>query len=151
MLSKALKYLLLDRVANKRGYQDHREALAESQQLVIHRAQKVAESEKNREQLLHIIGIERWSQSRVRQALGGPTKVDEYDGYRPDSDRAWTDLIDDLQTTQAESRALFENLQDAGADLRSTRVEHKQFGPLSLGSWLRYIESHANFESKRLG
>ncbi len=102
----------------------------------------------NRRLLSHIVGMERWGQSRLRVALGEPLTMDEYDGYRPPREATWPILQDAFSETRQQTVAVVQQLgQTKVADVK---VPHNQFGPLSVRSWLRYLEMHANLEAKKL-
>jgi hypothetical protein len=102
----------------------------------------------NRRLLNHIVGIERWGQSRLRVALGEPLTLDEYDGYRPLPATTWPALQDAFASTRQQTVALAQALGQANA--AAVKVPHNQFGPLSMRSWLRYLEMHANLEARKL-
>ena len=107
-----------------------------------------ADSPHNRSLLSHIIGIERWGQSRLRVPLGAALTRDEYDGYRPARDADWPALQTAFAATRRETVALTQQL---GAALdQPVTVLHNQFGQLRLRSWLRYLDLHANLEVKKL-
>ena len=102
----------------------------------------------NRRLLSHIVGIERWGQSRLRVALGEPLTMDEYDRYRPPQEATWPELQDAFQETRQQTVAVTQAL--GKANVVDVKVPHNQFGPLSLRSWLRYLEMHATLEAKKL-
>lgn len=102
----------------------------------------------NRQLLSHITGIERWGQSRLRVALGAALTMDEYDSYRPPQDADWTTLQDALRSTRQETVALAQQLGQAVE--AGVKIPHNQFGPLTVRSWLRYLDIHANLEAKKL-
>lgn len=106
------------------------------------------DNEHNRRLLSHITGIERWGQSRLRVALGAPLVMDEYDGYRPPREATWVELQDAFHSTRQETVALARQLGQALA--ASVKTPHNQFGPLTVRSWLRYLNIHANMEAKKL-
>lgn len=106
------------------------------------------DNEHNRKLLSHITGIERWGQSRLRVALGEPLVMDEYDGYRPPREASWAELQDAFYSTRQQSVALAGQLDQAVAN--GVRVPHNQFGPLTVRSWLRYLDIHASMEAKKL-
>ncbi len=106
------------------------------------------DSAANRQLLSHITGIERWGQSRLRVALGAALTMDEYDGYRPPQDADWTTLQDALRSTRQETVALAQQLGQAVE--AGVKIPHNQFGPLTVRSWLRYLDIHANLEAKKL-
>lgn len=102
----------------------------------------------NRRLLRHITGIERWGQSRLRVALGNPLTMDEYDDYRPPKDANWIVLQETFQQTRQETVALARQLADANA--LGVKIPHNQFGPLSGRGWLQYLDTHANWEAKKM-
>jgi len=102
----------------------------------------------NRRLLSHIVGIERWGQSRLRVALGEPLTMDEYDGYRPPREATWPALQDAFSETRQQTVALVQQLGQT--HVANIKVPHNQFGPLSVRSWLRYLEMHSNLEAKKL-
>jgi hypothetical protein len=106
------------------------------------------DSESNRKLLSHITGIERWGHSRLRVALGEPLVMDEYDGYRPPREAGWTELQDAFHSTRQQTIALAGQLNQAVTN--GVKVPHNQFGPLTVRSWLRYLDIHANMEAKKL-
>lgn len=98
--------------------------------------------------LSHIVGIERWGQSRLRVALGEPLTMDEYDSYRPPREATWPVLQDAFSETRQQTVAVVQAL--GKANVADVKVPHNQFGPLSMRSWLRYLNMHANLEAKKL-
>lgn len=104
---------------------------------------------KNRQQLRHIIGIERWGQSRLRTFLGGPVLSDEYDGYQPAETLDLAALSREFSATRAATVALAQELQQRGVAAKG-RVEHNSMGPLSVAAWLRYLTMHASLEATRV-
>jgi hypothetical protein len=105
------------------------------------------DSEHNRSLLSHIAGIERWGQSRLHVALGAPLAMDEYDSYRPARDDSWAELQDAFRSTRQQTVALAGQLGPAVE--AGVKVPHNQFGPLTVRSWLRYLDIHANMEAKK--
>jgi len=102
----------------------------------------------NRRLLSHIVGMERWGQSRLGVTLGEPLTMDEYDGYRPPPQATWPALQDAFSETRQQTVALVQQLGQT--HVANIKVPHNQFGPLSMRSWLRYLEMHANLEAKKL-
>ena len=102
----------------------------------------------NRRLLSHIVGMERWGQSRLRVALGEPLTLDEYDDYRPPRESTWSALQDAFSETRQLTVAVVRQLGQA--NVADVKVPHNQFGPLSVRSWLRYLDLHANLEAKKL-
>ena len=93
--------------------------------------------------LRHIIGIEKWGQSRLRVALGEPFVFDEYDDYRPSNGLSWNELQDEFAQTRAETLALISEIRDNDS-YHSYRILHNEFGELSVDSWLFYLRIHAD-------
>jgi hypothetical protein len=108
----------------------------------------VKDSEHNRQLLSHISGIERWGQSRLQVALGAPLAMDEYDGYRPPREAGWAELQNAFHSTRQQTVALARQLGPAAE--AGVHMPHNQFGPLTVRSWLRYLDIHANMEAKKL-
>jgi hypothetical protein len=106
------------------------------------------DSESNRKLLSHITGIERWGQTRLQVALGAPLAIDEYNGYRPARDDSWAELQDAFRSTRQQTVDLARQLGPAVEAV--VHVPHNQFGPLTVRSWLRYLDMHANMEAKKL-
>lgn len=102
----------------------------------------------NQKTLAHIIGIERWGQRRLRVALGEPFILEEYDSYRPTT-QDWDQLLQTFHATRQETISLCKSLRMAGVDF-STRIQHNQFGEISLLGWLFYLHIHASIESARI-
>ena len=141
-------WLLLKRPAHKKSLA----ALADScerhgQRLTADLANR-ADTDANCQQLSHIMGIERWGQSRLKVALGEPLKQDEYDGYRPDPATPWADLVASFNQVRAETVDLARRIEAAGA--ADTPILHNQFGDLDPRAWLFYLTYHADQEAKRL-
>ncbi|GAB4118396.1 MAG: hypothetical protein Fur005_29550 [Roseiflexaceae bacterium] len=110
---------------------------------------KAADTIANRKQIGHIIGIERWGQSRIRTLLGSPLRIDEYDSYRPDAAADMAIIRAEWAHTRAATLELIDQLSSAGIDFGTT-VEHNDFGPMSVRGWLTYLNTHATLEAKRI-
>lgn len=151
-IQSAVTGLLLERPAQKLTFEQHAETLSQNGEALAYRFAACDDSPANREQLRHIIGIERWGQARLRAFLSGQTDLDtldEYDGYRPDDALDWAALQAAFTAARVDSVALAREL--AGRDLDpSMTVIHNQYGRLSAYGWLRYLDTHANLEGKRV-
>lgn len=99
--------------------------------------------------LRHISGIERWGQRRLRTLLGEPPVTDEYDSYRPGVDLTLDEQREVFRQTRAATVELAAMLSTTGVGDSATAL-HNEFGPLSARGWLRYLELHANLESKKI-
>jgi hypothetical protein len=113
------------------------------------RLRALPDSARNRQVLSHVIGIERWGQSRLKTALGAPLLMDEYNSYRPQHDCEWADLKSAFHTTRQETLGLTRQIEAAPPPV-DFKAPHNQFGPLSVAGWLRYLEMHANGEIKKM-
>lgn len=149
MIQKILRTLLLERPGGKWTMAAWGEKLATSGVSIGHRLDKYSDSERNRQVLSHIIGIEQWGQSRLRVGLGEPFKEEEYNTYRPSRSRSWEQLKAEFRMTRKRTVALAEALDDNQVD-QFMQVKHNRYGMITLGAWLRYLDMHANLESKRM-
>ncbi len=147
-IKKIAADFILERPVRGKSFAQLADKLALSGQILEDRIRRARDTERNRQILSHIIGIERWGQSRLRVFLGEPLALDEYDGYRPPQDAGWDELGQAFQATRRQTLALIQELasRDPGA---TTRVPHNQFGPLTARGWIRYLDFHANAESKK--
>jgi len=98
--------------------------------------------------LRHIAGIERWGQRRLQILLGAPLIHDEYDDYQPGTTLTLAEQREFFRQTRADTLALVDQLQAAGVGDAVT-APHNEFGPLTARGWLRYLDLHANLESKK--
>jgi len=137
--------LLLERPIGDKSYADMAQQLEEAGQSIEARLSGKEYTEFNHRVLTHIIGIERWGQSRLRVFLGNPFVQDEYNGYRPARDVPWEELVGQFSVTRAVTISLARALDDALIAPEKT-VLHNQLGPLSARAWLRYLQTHASRE-----
>ncbi len=135
-----------ERRANKLSYPDLKQVLVQSQTLVEQRFATGRDSSMNLERARHIIGIERWGQSRLRTALGAPLVRDEYDGYRPDDLNTMAALTQAFMSTRDETLTIIDHLQAAGVP-PTTKALHNELGEISLGAWVYYLNDHGLRES----
>lgn len=119
------------------------EGLRQSAEKIYHKVQEATPNSHNHKVFSHIIGIERWGQSRLKVALGESLVMDEYNGYRPARDRAWDDLIDDFVKTRQETMAIAKQISRTNA---SPLIPHNTYGDLSVEAWLFYLQIHADSE-----
>lgn len=97
----------------------------------------------------HIIGIERWGQARLRDALTHTSTVEAYDHYRPAS-APMAQLAALMHATRADTCALAVQLADPANNAAHT-AQHNTFGALSIAGWLQYLHRHSIMESRKLG
>jgi hypothetical protein len=100
----------------------------------------------NREALAHWVGIERWSQRRLRVALGERFLADEYHAYRPDVTVGLEGLRKSLVETRAGTVELARHLHEAGVD-PTFKIRHNDMGDVSVTGWLSYLLQHPVQES----
>lgn len=120
---------------------------ASGQRVLLHLS-NMSDSPKNRRRLTHIIGIERWGQSRLLTALGDPLVMQEYDLFRPAETMDWMTLREIFRETRNTTLTLVSKLDAAGA--AQILIPHNSLGPLSVGAWLRYLTLHAEIESWKM-
>jgi hypothetical protein len=148
-LRSAIAGLFLETPVRSQTLEGMAGRLAESGRSLEQRFVAAPDTPANREQLSHIIGIERWGQSRLQVPLGKPYVRDEYDGYRPPSGATWPELCAAFVEARSATVALAGQLGQAGVS-PATYVPHNQIGEISVKSWLQYLNMHANFEGKRV-
>jgi hypothetical protein len=149
MMQKILRTLILERPGGRWTMAAWGEKLAANGESISHRLDKYPDSQRNRQVLSHVIGIEQWGQSRLRVGLGEPFKEEEYDNYRPSRNRSWEQLKAEFRLARKRTVALAEALDDNQVD-QFMKVKHNRYGMLTLSAWLRYLDMHANFEIKRI-
>ena len=141
---------VLEKPAGRSSFTDLGQALERGGTFLSQRAERAADTSDNREVLAHIIGIERWGQSRLQVALGQREFVrDEYHGYRPAEGATLRQLQNLLSQTRARTVDLARQLHFSPPD-DDFVVEHNGLGPLTAKGWLRYLTQHADLESRKL-
>jgi hypothetical protein len=146
-LIKVGVYFLVERPAKRQGLMKLTQSLTDSGEALHRDLERIEDTDKNRDQLRHIIAIERWGQRRLKVALGEPFIQDENHSYKPSNDTPWSTLKDMFATTRAETLAITQKLEPQ--NVKQT-VPHNQFGPVTVLGWLKYLENHARLEGKRL-
>lgn len=120
--------------------------LEASRSVVTERFDGAADTPRNREQMAHIIGIERWGERRLRVALGESPLADEYNGYRPDTSERLETLRAAWQQTQRQTVATARALEQADGGSRTAL--HNEMGEVSMRGWFAYLDGHATRESR---
>ncbi len=133
---------------NKTFDQLIQDAQRSGQTIDTYLADKV-DTPRNREQMRHVIGIERWGQRRLRTVLGEPPTQDEYEDHQPAPTLELAAMRDEFRATRATTIELAQEIQQRGI-AETTTANHNAFGDISPKLWLRYLTMHANFESKRV-
>jgi hypothetical protein len=134
--------LVIEAPAARKTFDELQRELTENRTLVISRAHAVGDTDQHRKSLNHIIGIERWGQSRLKVFLGAPFKQEEYDSYRPSRDASYADLLRQFEETRQATLNLAVEVATEQID-PAARSPHNMFG------WLFYLSFHANAESMR--
>jgi hypothetical protein len=146
-VTQTLVYWVVERPAKRQGLNKLVQNLRDSGEALQRDLERIEDKDNNRDQLRHIIAIEKWGQRRLRVALGEPFVEDENHAYKPNREVTWVSLKDMVGATRAETLNIAGLLERA--DVKQ-RVPHNQFGPLTVLAWLRYLETHARLEGKRL-
>lgn len=148
-VKKAVVERLLERPVQGRRYAELADELAVAGERLNVRLDRSGQGEAARRALRHIVGIERWGQRRLRVALGEPFVRDEHHPYKPPRDAGWDELCAAFHATRTETVDLARALS-ISPPAPEWRVEHNGLGPLSARGWLRYLQTHAELESRRI-
>lgn len=140
---------ILERPARVRGLKDFEEMFIHSGQELADKYALSDDTDDARRIISHVIGIERWGQRRLKVALGETFNDDEYNNYRPPRDATLESLQFAFNDTRAETVDLIRQMQDQAVD-PDVKIEHNQYGPLTVRAWLQYLHTHSKFESERL-
>jgi hypothetical protein len=143
-----LSFLFLEWPVRRKTARQMVDTLERSGAALKRRLEQLKDTERNRQVLNHIIGIERWGQSRLRVALGTALVRDEYNGYRPSRETGWAALKEQFAATRAETVTLAHDLDKASVTAR--KILHNQYGEISVKGWFRYLNIHANMESQKM-
>lgn len=149
-LKRLARYLLVERPAAKKTLAAWGDKLQADGDALIEKLSDYGDSDDNRRVLSHIVGIERWGQSRLKVALGEPFKKEEYDDYRPPKNRTWDQLKAEFKAARRQTIALARRMDRGEVEDYSIKILHNSYGELTLAGWLRYLNIHANLEAKRL-
>jgi hypothetical protein len=132
--------LFFDRPARKQSLPEHASALRRSGEELMARLSASSGDPRSAARLRHVIGIERWSQARLRVFLGEPFVAGGHRPFLPPEESSWEQLVREFAATRAETVALAERIA-AAAPTRA--VNHDQFGELTAHGWMRYADGHA--------
>jgi hypothetical protein len=146
-VTQALVYWVIERPARRQGLNKLTQSLRNSGEALQRDLERIEDKDSNRDQLRHMIAIERWGQRRLRVALGESFVRDENYAYKPSQEASWESLKEMVKVTRAETLSLAGLLEQT--DVKQV-VPHNQFGPLSVLAWLKYLETHTRLEGKRL-
>lgn len=152
VLQKLIGALLRPRVKGKaRGatFDTLAKRLESSRDELLPRLRSAKDTPANREAINHFVGIERWSQSRLRVGRGAPFQLDAYHGYRLPEDATLDELQRAFAATREETIAMARDFDAAGVDPQ-TKVRHNDLGELSLLEWFAYVDDHHRRERLRV-
>lgn len=149
LLGKAFRVLMIDRQAGEKSVSDLMTELSASKESILTQVANAADMPDFREKMAHVVGIERWAQSRMKVALGEPFKQEEYDGYRPELSQTLAELTETFSQTRDETLAIAEQLK-AVDGVETQTVQHNDMGDMRIRSWLAYLEMHGPFELKKV-
>ena len=150
---------LIEWPAKRQSFEKMAEKLEKSGQQLEERLEKAQGTPEQKKVLRHIIGIERWGQRRLWLAIqfSGERGVrsseaafsDAHHLYKPAESTSWQELTAKFEATRLETIKLAHHLAEADID-ETMRVPHNDLGPLSLRGWLRYLQTHAALEGRRI-
>jgi hypothetical protein len=140
-----LLHFYMERSAAKSSLDELQTRLQLAGVRLVSRMEKGADTPADRERARHVIGMERWSQHRLRSLLGEPLVMDEYDGYRPQPDLPLITLGGEFSAARVQTLALIQELRKAGG-VEGKTVPHNDMGDLSVRGWLVYLNAHSTRE-----
>jgi hypothetical protein len=149
IIMQGFAWLLLERKIQGKSYKGYSQLFEESCRLIQSLIDRAEDNSKNRWELLHIIGMERWMQSRMRVALGAPFIQEEYDSYRPPEDTPWQDLKRTFFDVREASCDLCIEFEAKNVD-PAQKIVHNSVGEMSVKAWMEYVLSHSNRHAKRM-
>ena len=148
-LYKSAGQFMFERPVRTTSYVKLIRSLEKGREVVDERIALAEESAENREQLAHIVGIERWAQSRLRGFLGGRYEMDDYDQYAPSTSLSVAEMRNEFNEAREATVETVRRLDLSGV-MSYEKVPHNQFGELTSRGWIQYILGHSNIESRRL-
>lgn len=141
--------LFFERPGTKKSYEELIENLEVGGAKIGDRADGLMDGAYGREVLVHIIGIERWAQKRLKVFLGDAFIDEEYDNYRPSSEIAIVDLRKMFLAERNETVKIGREIH-ARHIADDMRVKHNDFQGINAKGWLYYVAGHAAQEAKGL-
>lgn len=141
--------LFFEKPANKKSYGELVQNLETNGTAIGEKTNGLMDGEFVRETMIHIIGIERWAQKRLKVFLGDAFIDEEYDKYRPDAAISIEDLRKIFLAERNETVKLAREI-DARRIPDETKVNHNMFQDFSAKAWLHYLAGHAAQEAKAL-
>jgi hypothetical protein len=140
---------ILERPARARGLKDYEEIFVHTGKKLADKYATADDTNNTRRVISHVIGIERWGQRRLKVAFGDAFNADEYNNYRPPREASLESLQFEFNDTRAETIDIIRRMQEQAVDL-DVKIEHNQYGPLTIRAWLQYLHTHSKLKSDRL-
>jgi DinB superfamily len=145
-IARIIAGLFLENPAKSKSFAQLRSALELSG---IQMQARLESGKPNPELLRHIIQIEAWGQHRLRSSIGEVRfEMDRSVVYAPDATLGWDELKSEFVKVRQETLEIARRLELA--DPLPGPVVHNQFGSLSVKGWLRYLNTHASTELRKL-
>jgi hypothetical protein len=148
MIQRWFINLYMERSLRKLSMQEIADKVQLAGEHLVQELDTCVQNEENRHLLRHIIGIELWSQHRLRTVQGEPFELDEVDRYLPPQKESWSSLVHTFEKARSETVSLIRNLDDKA--IRGIYIPHNQFGDFSVRSWIKYLTMHADMEADKL-
>lgn len=141
---------LLEGPAEGQSFAALRDNFSANGEAIFDRLSRAADSDRNRELLRHIIGIEKWGRGRLQSAVQHrPWVMDGHHEYKPDENKTLPELIEIFQDQRRRTVEFAQSLHEA-PPTENEKVPHNGLGDLSLRAWLRYLDKHADLESRKI-
>jgi hypothetical protein len=147
LMGKVLRFVVV-RPASKKSIDAIITDLEQNGQALSQKMHAAPDTPKNRNQIAHIVGIERWGLNRMHTVFGEPMGEQEHDPYRPNDGLTTDQMADAFDETRAETLALARKAKEAGK--LEAAAPHNDMGDISLKAWLFYLDSHADREAGRI-
>ncbi|MEM7029987.1 MAG: hypothetical protein AAF629_10515 [Chloroflexota bacterium] len=149
IIGKLFRMAMIDRQAKNKDVAELRQQLVENKKMLTDKLAVATDSEENRQQIRHVIGIERWAQSRLKVVLGEPFKQEEHDGYLPANNKPVANLAQVFDETRQETLTIAQQLAEVSS-VETQVVNHNAMGAMTVRSWLQYIDTHGTYELRKL-
>jgi hypothetical protein len=148
MIQRWFINLYMERSLRKLSMKEIAEKVQLAGEHLVQELDTCVQNEENRHLLRHIIGIELWSQHRLRTVQGEPFELDEVDRYLPPQKESWSSLVHTFEKARSETVSLIRDLDDEA--VKGIYIPHNQFGDFSVRSWIKYLTMHADMEADKL-
>lgn len=141
---------LLEGPAEGQSFAALRDNFIANGEAIVERFSRVADNDRNRAQLRHIIGIEKWGRGRLQSAVQHrPWVMDGHQEYKPDESKTLPELVEIFQDQRRRTVEFAQSLHEA-PPTENDKIPHNSLGDLSVRAWLRYLDKHADIESRKV-